>query len=96
MQPYGELDNRTSSVPGSGYPGEYYAGHSNETAPTSPTMNAGSVDVQNSSLPTSTCDSGQMDNLSQTAGGSPAEASGASGVPGTDSAGAAGSGASRK
>lgn len=88
LQPYGELSNRTSSMPGSGYAGEYYGNHSNETAPTSPSLSGGSMNIQNSSLPTSSCDCSQINNVQEMvptdqspAGEVPAE------VPGADSTG---------
>lgn len=65
VQPYGELSNRTSSTPGSGYAGDYYANHSNETAPTSPSLSGGSMDIQNTTLPNSSCDCSQINNVQE-------------------------------
>lgn len=97
VQPYGELSNRTSSVPGSGYGGEYYGNHSNETAPTSPSMSGGSLNIQNSTLPSSSCDCSQVNNVQEMvpsdqtpAGGAPAE------IPGAEATGSDVSGANKK
>lgn len=65
LQPYGELSNRTDSVPGSGYAGEYYSHHANETAPTSPSFSSGQINIQDSSLPTSSCDCNQIGNVQE-------------------------------
>lgn len=80
------MSNRTDTVPGSGYAGEYYGNHSNETAPTSPSMNSGSM--QNASLPTSTCDCSQISNVQ--------EAVPSNQAPAADSSSASSSGGSRK
>lgn len=67
VSPYGEMNNQTSNMPGQGYPTEYYSHHSNETSPTSPTISGGQTNVQNSTLPTSTCDSNQISNVQEAA-----------------------------
>lgn len=51
-------------MPGSGYAGEYYDNHSNETSPTSPSVSGGSMNVQNSSLPAGDCS--QINNVQET------------------------------
>lgn len=49
-----------SSLPGSGYPEEYKESHSNDTAPTSPSISGGSIStVQNSTSATNICDCNQ-------------------------------------
>lgn len=75
-------------MPGSGYGGEYYANHSNETAPTSPSVSGGSANIQEASLPSTGCDSSQIDNAQDMAPANPAsgDAPGADSVPGADSA----------
>lgn len=65
VSPFGEMNNQTSSMPGQGYPGEYYSHHSNETSPTTPTMSGGQANFQNSTLPTSTCDCNQISNVNE-------------------------------
>lgn len=49
-----------SSLPGSGYPNEYYETHSNDTSPTSPSVSGGSLNIQNSTSTTNICDCNQM------------------------------------
>lgn len=52
--------NGNSSLPGSGYPDEYYEAHSNDTSPTSPSYSGGSLNtVQNSTSATNICDCNQ-------------------------------------
>lgn len=53
-----------SSLPGSGYPGEYEESHSNDTAPTSPPLGGGSISggssqIQDSTSATNICDCNQ-------------------------------------
>lgn len=64
--PAGEMNNRTGSYPGSGYPGSYYETHGNDSLPTSPSapeMNGnGGMDLANSTVP-SACDSDPIDNV---------------------------------
>ncbi|XP_055321764.1 osteocalcin 2-like [Sitodiplosis mosellana] len=57
----------SSSVPGSGYPGGYYANHSNESSPTSPSMSGDSFNLQNSSIATTNCDCSQVTNAQEVA-----------------------------
>lgn len=59
------MQNSTSSMPGSGYPGDYMSAHSNNSAPTSPPINSGSVDVQNSTLGATNCDCEQLSNVQE-------------------------------
>lgn len=86
----GEMQNRTDSYPGVGYPGGYYERHNNETLPTSPSapsVGGGSgMNLANSTVP-SGCDCQQMENLSNptppggVAGALPEGAPGAGGLP---------------
>lgn len=82
------MNNRTETVPGGGYGGEYASHHSNDTAPTSPSMGGGSYGGNmNSTVPTSTCECGQMGNAPT---GGPSDAAGAT-PPGNPSDAASGS-----
>lgn len=65
VSPYGQMSNQTSGAPGSGYPDQYYQTHSNDSAPTSPPMSGGSLNMQNSSVPTNTCNCNQMENVQE-------------------------------
>lgn len=94
VSPYGEMNNQTSSMPGQGYPGEYYSHHSNETSPTSPTMSGGQANVENSTLPTSTCDCNQISNVQEAAPTNSASTDAPAGGDPMDSAGSASSVAS--
>lgn len=69
VQPYGEYSNQTSEVPGSGYPGHYSSIHMNDTAPTPPPMSGGEVNIQEASIPTSTCQCGQVGNIQEISSG---------------------------
>ncbi|XP_055313354.1 uncharacterized protein LOC129574851 [Sitodiplosis mosellana] len=65
----GGVNNQTSNIPGSGYGGEYYNNHSNETAPTSPSMSGSQVSgAQNStSNLTNNCDCNNVQNVQEMA-----------------------------
>lgn len=75
-----------SSLPGAGYPSEYQESHSNDTAPTSPTLGGGSITtVQNSTSATNICDcnqSGGNDNGNGSGGSDNGNADGGSPVGG--------------
>lgn len=58
------MNNRTGSLPGGGYAGDYYGRHSNESMPTSPSLSSGSVNLQNTSMP-QTCDCNQINNVQE-------------------------------
>lgn len=58
------LGGNGGSLPGGGYPGEYYSHHNNESMPTSPSVNSGSMDLENSNLP-QTCDCSQVTNVQE-------------------------------
>lgn len=66
-----------SSLPGQGYPEEYYEAHSNDTSPTSPSVSGGSLNLQNSTSATNICDCNQ-------AGGSDVNAPGGTDNGNTD------------
>lgn len=90
----GEMQNRTDSYPGVGYPGGYYDRHNNETLPTSPSAPSvgGGMNLANSTVP-SGCDCQQMENLNNptppggVAGGNPALPEGAPAVGGDNAEG---------
>lgn len=64
----GGVSNSSSNVPGSGYAGDYYGNHSNETAPTSPSVSGGSLNgAQNSTMPSNTCDCNNVGNVQEMA-----------------------------
>lgn len=62
--PAGEMSNRTSGTPGSGYPGGYADRHGNESLPTAPPPPEanGGMNLANSTVP-SACDSQNIDNV---------------------------------
>lgn len=60
--------------------GDYYSNHSNETAPTSPAMSGGSLNMQNATTPSNTCDCNNISNVQEMA---PTDA-GATSSPGSD------------
>lgn len=43
--------------------GGYYANHSNESSPTSPSVSGGSLNLQNSSMASTGCDCSQVSNV---------------------------------
>lgn len=59
------MNNQSGTLPGSGYGGEYYSHHSNDSTPTSPSYSSGSLNVQNSTLPPSSCDCSQISNVQE-------------------------------
>lgn len=82
----GGAGGSNSSLPGSGYPSEYGEAHSNDTAPTSPSLGGGSIStVQNSTSATNICDcnqSGGNDNGNGSGGSDNGNADGGSPVGG--------------
>ncbi|XP_031621803.1 uncharacterized protein LOC116339868 [Contarinia nasturtii] len=98
----GGINNSSSNVPGSGYAGEYYGNHSNETAPTSPSMSGSQLSgAQNSTSDLgNNCDCNNIQNVQEMAptdnpssGGDGDSPAGGEGGP-SDAASAASSAAS--
>lgn len=59
------MQNQSSSMPGSGYPDQYATAHTNDSAPTSPPMNTGSLNVQNTNVTSGNCDCNQLTNAQE-------------------------------
>lgn len=82
MHPAGEMQNRSDSYPGSGYPGGYYDRHGNESAPTAPPgpEMQGGLAMANSTMP-SACDGANPENVNNPTApsGVPASGTGAEG-----------------
>lgn len=89
---FGQINNNGSnlggnggSAAGTGYAGDYYNRHNNESLPTSPSLNTGSMNVQNSNLTQGCGDSSQMNNVQEMV---PTDAAGQAGDAGQAASGA--------